>query len=69
MWITLASALARTLASVLSIITRRQRMDAGEARGAAIATGMVLARLDRVRLARRDPNKRNRVRARLGLTD
>ena len=42
-------------------------MDAGEARGAAIATGMVLARLDRVRLARRDPNKRNRVRARLGL--
>jgi len=66
-WITAASALAKILGSILQIIERRQLMAAGEAKAAGIANAMVLARLDRVQRHRRDPNKRNRVRARLGL--
>ena len=65
--ITLAGALGKILGAVLELIGRKQLLDAGEAKAAGIANGMVLARLDRVRRARRDSNKRNRVRARLGL--
>jgi len=66
-WLTLAGALGKILGAVLELIGRKQLMDAGEAKGAAIATGMVLARLDRVRRARLSASGRGRVRARLGL--
>jgi hypothetical protein len=66
-WVSLASALATLLNGVLRHLGRKQLLDAGEAKAAGIANGMVLARLDRVRRARRNASVRGRVRARLGL--
>jgi hypothetical protein len=66
-WITLAGALGKVLGAVLELIGRKQLLDAGEAKAAGIANQMVLARLDRVRRARRSFDKLKRVRDRLGL--
>ena len=66
-WVSLASALATLLNGVLRHLGRKQLLDAGEAKAAGIANQMVLARLDRVRRARRSFDKLKRVRDRLGL--
>lgn len=64
-WLTLANLLGKVLSSVLGLLEKKQLMDAGQARAAAISHGVTLRRIAAIRAAHRDPAYRERVRARL----
>ena len=63
-WVTLATLLAKALSSVLGLLERKQLMDAGKAQAHQQRLTFMLMALDRVKRARRDESRRQRVRDR-----